>query len=456
MKPKSRILIVEDQPGEREALARLLRQEGYEVELAADPQQAMGFLDEPVDLVVSDLRMGENSGIDLLRHWKARRPKTPFIMVTAHGDIESAVEAMKLGAEDYLTKPVNPDELSMLLTRCLEFHSKDETIRQLQERLDERLGFERIVGASKEILEIFEQARRAARSECTVLVTGESGTGKELIAEALHQNSLRREGPFVTVNMAAVPEHLVESELFGHVKGAFTSAIASRMGRFEAAHNGTLFIDEIGDFALASQAKLLRVLENHTITPVGSNDDKQVNVRVVAATSRHLEEMVRDREFREDLYYRLNVVTIHLPALRERPEDIPLLAAHFLKQMSEAHGKGDLDFDSGLMHFLTTYEWPGNVRQLRNCIESMVVLARGNMLSLDDLPATLDSDPLITNGRLAPIGKSLRDLQRVAVEQALAEHGGNRTRAAEALGISVRTLQRKLKAWGMEKAEAVT
>ena len=456
MKPKPRILIVEDQPGEREALGRLLRQEGYDIEMAGSPEQAMAFLEEPVDLVVSDLRMGENSGIDLLRHWKARRPRTPFIMVTAHGDIESAVEAMKLGAEDYLTKPVNPDELLILLARCLEFQSKDETIRQLQERLDERLGFEKIIGASKQMLDIFEQARRAARSEVTVLVTGESGTGKELIAEAVHQNSLRREGPFVTVNMAAVPEHLVESELFGHVKGAFTSAIASRMGRFEAAHNGTLFIDEIGDFALASQSKLLRVLENHTITPVGSNDDKQVNVRVVAATSRHLEEMVREREFREDLYYRLNVVTIHLPALRERPEDIPLLAAHFLKQFSEAHGKGDIDLDPGLLHFLATYEWPGNVRQLRNCLESMVVLARGNLLTLDDLPATLDSDPLISNGRLAPAGKSLRDLQRVAVEQALAEHSGNRTRAAEALGISVRTLQRKLKAWGMEKAEAVT
>jgi DNA-binding NtrC family response regulator len=455
MKPNSRILVVEDQAGEREALARLLRQEGYNVEMAADPQQAMALLDDPIDLVVSDLRMGENSGIDLLRAWKSRRPRTPFVMVTAHGDIESAVEAMKLGAEDYLTKPVNPDELLILLTRCLEFHSKDDTIRQLQERLDERLGFERIIGASKQILEIFEQARRAAQSECTVLVTGESGTGKELIAEALHQNSFRREGPFVTVNMAAVPEHLVESELFGHVKGAFTSAIAARMGRFEAAHDGTLFIDEIGDFALASQAKLLRVLENHTITPIGSNDDKQVNVRVVAATSRHLEVMVRDREFREDLYYRLNVVTIHLPALRERTEDIPLLAAHFLKQFSEAHNKPDLEFDPGLLHFLTGYEWPGNVRQLRNCIESMVVLARGKLLTLDDLPATLDSDPLIGNGRLGPGGKSLRDLQRVAVEQALAEHSGNRTRAAEALGISVRTLQRKLKAWGMEKAEAV-
>jgi DNA-binding NtrC family response regulator len=376
-------------------------------------------------------------------------------MVTAHGDIDSAVEAMKLGAEDYLTKPVNPDELLILITRCLEFYRKDEAIRELHERLDERLGFEKIVGGSKAILDVFDQARRTARADCTVLVTGESGTGKELIAEALHHNSPRRQGPFVTVNMAAVPEHLIESELFGHVKGAFTGAMAARIGRFEAAHEGTLFIDEIGDFALGSQAKLLRVLENHVITPIGSNDDKQVDVRVVAATSRHLEEMVKNHDFREDLYYRLNVVTIHLPALRERPEDIPLLVGFFLKQFGQLHDKPDLEIDTSLMHFLETYEWPGNIRQLRNAMESMIVLARSNRLGLEDLPATLDADPLLSNGHFMAGGRSLKDLQRAAVEKALGDHNGNRTRAAEALGISVRTLQRKLKAWGMESAEVV-
>jgi two-component system, NtrC family, response regulator HydG len=455
MKTNHKILIVEDKPGEREAMARLLRQEGYEIATAEDPERALAHLDENIDLIVSDLRMGENSGIDLLRHWKSRRPKVPFIMVTAHGDVDSAVEAMKLGAEDYLTKPVNPDELLILIARCLEYQQKDEHIRQLQERLDERLGFEKIIGASKSMLDVFDQARRAARADCTVLVTGESGSGKELIAEALHHNSPRKDGPFVTVNMAAVPEHLVESELFGHVKGAFTGAMGARMGRFEAAHGGTLFIDEIGDFALSSQAKLLRVLENHVITPIGSNDDKQVDVRVVAATSRHLEEMVRNHEFREDLYYRLNVVTIQLPSLRERPEDVPLLIGHFLKRFGEAHGKPDLEIDAALMHFLETYEWPGNVRQLRNTVESMVVLARDNVLSVDDLPANLEVDPLASNGSFLASGKSLKDLQRAAVEKALADHNGNRTRAAEALGISVRTLQRKLKAWGMETAEAV-
>jgi DNA-binding NtrC family response regulator len=451
MNSKHRILVVEDKQHERLAIARLLWQENYEVLLAENPQQASGFLEEDVDLVVSDLRMGEHSGIDLLRLWKKRRPTTPFVLITAHGEVNSAVEAMKLGAEDYLTKPVNPDELLMLIDRCIEFHRKDETIRQLQERLDERLGFEKMIGSSRAILDVFEQARMAAQADCTVLVTGESGTGKELVAEALHHNSPRRNGPFMTVNMAAVPEHLVESELFGHVKGAFTGALAARTGRFEAAHLGTLFIDEIGDFALASQAKLLRVLENHTVTPVGSNDDKIVDVRAIAATSRKLEEMVKDGRFREDLYYRLNVVTIHLPALRERREDIPLLTAYFLKTFGTAHGKTELQIDSALMDFLESFSWPGNVRQLRNVIENMVVLARTSTLTLDNLPSSLESDPLLESGRVPSGPTSLVALQRSAVEKALVECHGHRTRAAESLGISVRTLQRKLKAWGLEK-----
>ena len=451
MKPKHKVLVVEDQQHERLAIARLLWQEDYEVLLAENPQQASAFLEDAVDLVVTDLRMGDHSGLDLLRLWKKRRPATPFILITAHGEVNSAVEAMKLGAEDYLTKPVNPDELLMLIARCIEFHRKDETIRQLQARLDERLGFEKMVGSSELILDVFEQARMAAQADCTVLVTGESGTGKELIAEALHQNSPRRNGPFMTVNMAAVPEHLVESELFGHVKGAFTGALAARTGRFEAAHTGSLFIDEIGDFALASQAKLLRVLENHMITPVGCNDDKQVDVRAIAATSRRLEEMVKAGTFREDLYYRLNVVTIHLPALRERPDDIPLLAAHFLKIFSTAHNKPDLEIVPELMDFLASFPWPGNVRQLRNAIENMVVLSRGERLTMDNVPASLEGDPLAAPGSAsAPPPKSLVALQRAAVEKALAECHGHRSRAAESLGISVRTLQRKLKAWGLE------
>lgn len=450
-----KILIVEDKQNERQAMARLLAQEDYQVVVSENPQQAVGLLGTPVDLVISDLRMGDNSGLDLLRIWKKRRPATPFIMVTAYGDVNSAVEAMKLGAEDYLTKPVNPEELLILISRCLESRRKDQTIRELRERLDERLGFEKLIGNSKAMLELFDQARLAAQSDCTVLIMGESGTGKELIAEAVHQNSPRNTGPFVTVNMAAVPDHLVESELFGHIKGAFTGAMAARVGRFEAAHGGTLFIDEIGDFALASQAKLLRVLENHVVTPIGSNDDKQVDVRVVAATSRELEAMVKDHAFREDLYYRLNVVTLSLPALRERPEDIPLLVSYFLDSLGEIHGKSGLSLDSELTQFLYTFEWPGNVRQLRNTMESMIVLSRGDQLTMDSLPARLETEPLLDQGRPAHSGTSLEALERAAVERMLAETNGHRTKAAHALGISVRTLQRKLKAWGLENADEV-
>ncbi len=332
----SRILVVEDKASEREALARLLKLEHYDVVTADSASCAIGYLREPIDLVISDLKMSKATGLDLLRYWKDRRRETPFIMVTAFGDVDSAVEAMKLGAEDYLNKPVNPEEMLLLVARCLEARRKDETIAELQTRLDERLGFERVIGHSAAMLEVFEHARRAAMTDSTVLITGESGTGKELIAEAIHQNSPRREAPFVTVNMAAVPSHLVESELFGHVKGAFTGATDSRIGRFQSADQGTIFIDEIGDFAWESQAKLLRVLENRTVTPIGSNDDREVNVRVVAATSRNLESMVRDGDFREDLYYRLNVVNLKLPPLRERREDIPLLVEHMLREPGAA------------------------------------------------------------------------------------------------------------------------
>jgi DNA-binding NtrC family response regulator len=447
---KPRILVVEDQPSEREALARLLRLEHYEVATAESAKQALSFLHEPIDLVISDLKMSKATGLDLLRYWKEQRRETPFIVVTAFGEVGSAVEAMKLGAEDYLNKPVNPEELLLLVARCLESRRKDRTISELQTRLDERLGFERIIGRSEAMLAVFDQARRAAMTETTVLVTGESGTGKEMIAEAIHQNSPRRDGPFVTVNMAAVPSHLVESELFGHIQGAFTGATCSRVGRFESANRGTIFIDEIGDFASESQAKLLRVLENRTVTPIGSNDDRSVDVRIVAATSRDLTAMVACGEFREDLYYRLNVVNLQLPPLRERREDITLLVEHFLRDLAQRLDRPRLSIAGPLREFLETYDWPGNIRQLRNALESMAVLASGDRLTIDDLPATLHDSSRRNDSLSIPSGMSLEDLQREAVEQALAQHEGNRTHAAAALGISVRTLQRKLKAWELD------
>lgn len=449
MTDSATILVVEDKESEREALARLLRMEKYNVLAAASAQEAIRHLDDAVDLVISDLKMQKTDGIELLRYWKSRQPRTPFVVVTAYGDVNSAVEAMKLGAEDYLRKPVNPDELLILVGKCLETQRKDRTIANLQERLDERLGFEKIVGQSKAMLEIFKFARRAAATESTVLITGESGTGKELIAEAIHQNSPRKDGPFVTVNMAVVPEHLVESELFGHTKGAFTGATESRVGRFETASGGTIFVDEIGDFKLESQAKLLRVLENHTVTPIGSNDDRAVNVRVVAATSRNLDQMVRNERFREDLYYRLNVVNLQLPPLRERREDIPLLIGHFVRELSEAAHRPIPRVQPELKEYLVTHDWPGNVRQLRNCLESMIVLASDDELTLDDLPPIIENGFATTDHVSIPPNTTLNDLERQAVEQALDQHDGNRTHAAESLGISVRTLQRKLKTWGI-------
>lgn len=449
MTRQATILVVEDNSNERDAMVRLLRTKGYATLTAANPEEANAFLGENVNLVVSDLRMGEHSGMDLLRLWKTRRPEVPFIMVTAYGEVDSAVDAMKLGSEDYLNKPVNPEELLIIIERCLTASRQEETIRQLRERLDERLGFENIIGRSKEILEVFDQARRAAKVESTVLITGESGTGKELIAEAIHQNSPRSEAPFVTVNMAAVPENLVESELFGHAKGSFTGATSARVGRFEAANEGTLFIDEIGDFALTSQAKLLRVLENRTVTPIGSNDDREIDVRVVAATSRNLEQMIRNGEFREDLYYRLNVVTLNLPALRDRRDDIPLLVQYFLKTLCQSTDRPMLSLDPGLLHFLEKHPWPGNVRQLRNCLESMVVLAKDDTLTMDDLPATVDGMNLSIDDLEIPVDTTLDELERAAIIQALDRSDGSRTQAAEQLGISVRTLQRRIKEWNI-------
>jgi transcriptional regulator with PAS, ATPase and Fis domain len=318
----------------------------------------------------------------------------------------------------------------------------------LQATKDCKLKFERIITSSDLMLPIFDQASRVAEVDATVLITGESGTGKELIAEAIHSNSPRRDGPFVVVNMAAVPENLIESELFGHVAGAFTGAAGTRIGRFEAADGGTLFIDEIGDLALQCQAKLLRVLENHCVTPVGGNEDRSPDVRVIAATNRNLEQMVRKGQFRAELYYRLNVVSIALPPLRDRPEDIEPLVHHFLDELSEAYDKPSPVPDAKLMRWLCSYPWPGNVRQLRNCVESMFVLADSPRVTMNHLPNMVCARKSQDRVRIeVPDGFTLEDVERVIVWQTLDRHQGNRTHAARALGISVRTLERRLKKW---------
>lgn len=438
----TRILVVEDQPREREALSRLLRTKGFRVVGAKNATEASALSQQSIDLVISDLRLGTESGIDLLQHWSANHPGIPFIMVTAFGEVESAVEAMKLGAVDYLTKPIHPEQLLHLVDKYS--NAKDETV--------EEPDFGDIIGQSPAMLDVFDRVRRVAASESLVLITGESGTGKELIANAIHRKSSRRKGPYVAVNIAAVPDSLVEGELFGHVKGAFTGAEQDRIGRFEAAEGGTLFIDEVGDFPLSLQPKLLRVLEGFLVCPVGSNRDRPVNVRVVAATSRNLHELVVAGNFREDLFYRLNVLTIHLPPLRERRADIAALIERFLEESARRHQRAIPRLAPELTHFMENYDWPGNVRQLRNAIENMVVMARDELLTAADLPRYLSGGSEVQTASIKADG-NLQDLERIAILSALDRFQGNRTRAAEALGVSVRTLQRKLKQWGLSGSD---
>jgi DNA-binding NtrC family response regulator len=444
-------LVVEDNEAERRALAQLLKGEGFTVAGAESADKALGYVEENFDVVLSDLHMGDVNGIELLQLWKQRRPETQFIVLTGHSSVSTAIDAIKSGAYDYVTKPVNADELILLIKRAVESTQKDKELEHLRQRLDQRFGLDQIVGQSKQMKEVFAKIQRAAPVDSTVLILGESGTGKELVAQALHHNSLRKKKPFVAVNCAAVPATLVESELFGHVRGAFTGATDRRMGRFEQADGGTLFIDEIGDFEIGLQAKLLRVLESFTITPVGGHEDRHVDVRVLAATSRDIRKMVEDGRFREDLYYRLNVVTIGLPPLRERPDDIPILVGHFLKEISEQKHTPQRRISPEVMRRFQQFRWPGNVRELRNTLESMMVLAEGDVLCERDLPDWIGGNAPLPNPGDIPGGLTMDELERLAITKALDQFAGNRTHAAHKLGISVRTLQRKLRQYELER-----
>jgi DNA-binding NtrC family response regulator len=451
MSNAGRVLVVEDHETERRAVSQILKSEGFTVFGAENADKALGYLEENIDVVLSDLHMGDVSGLQLLQLWKKRRPETQFILLTGHSSVDSAVEAIKSGAYDYLTKPINPDELVMLIKRAVEALQKDKEIDNLRRRLDQKFGLDAIIGQSKPMKEVFAKIQRAAPVDCTVLILGENGTGKELVAQALHHNSTRKKGQFVAVNCAAVPATLVESELFGHVRGAFTGATDRRMGRFEQSDEGTLFIDEIGDFELGLQAKLLRVLETLTFTPVGGHEDRKVDVRVIAATSRDVPRMVQEGTFREDLYYRLNVVTITLPPLRDRTDDIPILVDHFLKEISERKHIAPHRVSPEVMRRFMSYRWPGNVRELRNKLESMMILADGEVLTEKDLPPEiLAGSPSPATAQEIP-SMSMEELEKLAITKALEQCAGNRTHAAEKLRISVRTLQRKLRQYELEK-----
>ena len=445
------ILIVDDERGTREALGRFLRP-NYDVTLAEDGQIGMNLLERNnYDLVLSDIRMPGADGLTILDATLKKTPPPPCILFTAYGSIEAAVGAMKRGAFDFVTKPVNLDQLEILVNRALESGRIKAENSELKKRLNAKLGVENIIGNSAAMQRIIDNVRQVAPTRATVSITGESGTGKELIAQAVHQLS-GRTGRFVPVHCAALPETLLESELFGHEKGAFTGATEQRKGRFELADGGTLFLDEIGEIPLSTQVKLLRVLETRCFERIGGVDTIEVDTRVVTATNRDLAAMVAEGTFREDLYYRLDVVTIHLPPLRERTEDIPPLVNHYLAYFAKENGRPEMTISESAMSALCSYPWPGNIRELKNCVERMVVLTRSNTIDLDNVPINIREKltPGISKTILSSSSCDLERNEKMLISRALEECGGNRTKAAEKLGISRRTLHRKLTLYGIE------
>lgn len=445
MSNKGRILIVDDEASARGALSEILTDEGYKVRTAADGFRALAAAKEfAPDVVVTDLKMPGMDGLTLLKRLKAEDPEVCIVLMTAFGAIESAVEAMRAGASNYLTKPLNTDELLVVLPHCLEGANLRREAKQLRERVDGKHQFHNIVGHSAGMQSIFKTIRQVGPSRATVLINGESGTGKEMIAAALHQCSPRKDRPFVKLHCAALAETLLESELFGHERGSFTGADRRRIGRFEEAHGGTLFLDEIGEISPATQVKLLRVLQEHEFERVGGNQPISVDVRVIAATNRNLEEMVQSGAFREDLYYRLNVISLRLPTLRERLEDVPALAVHFLRRYAEENDKDIDSFDAEAVALLRRHPWPGNVRELENMVERAVVLSEGSVIGARDLPAELRQGTESTTDAPKIPGASLSEIERFAILETLEMVGGSTTAAAKTLGISVRKIQYRL------------
>jgi len=439
------LLIVDDEKNTREALRRVL-EESFEIYTAADLAGAEKILEaEKMDAVLTDLRLGHESGLRVLEKCLRSAHRPPCVVMTAYGSVESAVEAMRKGAYDYVTKPLDLERVQILLRRAVRTAKVEEENVKLRQELDRSHGLDKILGSSPALQEVLDKVRQVADSRANVLLEGESGTGKEMVARAIHGLSSRRQGPFVAVHCAALAPQLLESELFGHEKGAFTGAVERRIGRFEQADGGTLFLDEIGEIDAATQVKLLRALGERTIERVGGNKTIEVDVRLVAATHRNLETLVREGKFREDLFFRIRVVQIHLPPLRERPEDIPILAEHFRQEYARENERGNLSFSPAAMQTLLAHRWPGNVRELRTAIEHGVVLARGKEIEPKDLPASVLDGERPTESAGAKAGfLPLEALERQAIESALRRTGQNITEAAKLLGISRRTLHRKL------------
>ena len=452
-KRKARVLVVEDDESIRRILEFQLTEAGHAVTSLQDGESAAQHVAaSDVDCVLTDVRMPGISGIDLLRRIGAVQPETPVIVLTAFGDMETAVEALRAGAFDYLTKPYNRDQMLATVAKALRFGAAISENRQLKRAFHERYRIENVVGESEAMRRVLDMAERVAETDVSVLLTGESGTGKEMIARGIHLASPRATGPFVAVNCAAIPESLIESELFGHRKGSFTGATTDATGTFEAASGGTLFLDEIGSMPLSLQPKLLRVLEQREVVRLGESAPRAIDVRVIAATNRDLGALVGRHEFREDLFFRLAVVPIELPPLRNRREDIPLLVAHLLARSLERHRRSGIKLDRSVIEALASHDWPGNVRELSNVIERMVVLARTEVLSLDDLPEAIGNRAQHVAGVVLEVpddGVSLDDVERELLRLALERHDGNQTRAARFLRITRSALIYRMQKHGL-------
>jgi two-component system NtrC family response regulator len=456
MKP-SRILVVDDDSSLRRVMKMQLEEVGYQVSLAHDGDEAWTILKEvEPQLVITDLRM-PTTGLELLGRISKESLQTTVIVITAFGTIESAVEAMKMGAYDYVTKPIDFDALVLVVHRAMERQNLIEEVRTLRSALDRRYGFESIAGSSKALLRVLDQAARVAQRDATVLILGETGTGKELVARAIHHNSRRSHHPFIPINCGAIPADLVESELFGYSRGAFTGALTSKSGRIESADGGTLFLDEVGELPLNTQVKLLRVLQQGEIAKLGENAPVKVDVRIIAATHRDLSAMVEDGAFREDLYYRLAVIPLKIPPLRERREDIPGLIEALLHRIRERHTLPEIRLSPNVQQRLISYSWPGNVRQLENILERLLVLSSGDLITIDDLPEELIS-PSATSAALWPNlpeeGLSLEEIERELISRALDKFQGNQTQAARYLDISRRTLIYRMEKHGLAAGDA--
>jgi two-component system, NtrC family, response regulator AtoC len=446
------VLVVDDEPRMRQVLATALKELGYEALTAADGAAALEQVEaDTVDLVLSDLRMPGMSGHELLLELRRRAPDVPVVLMTAYSTVKDAVQAIKDGAFDYIGKPFEMDELETTIAKALRLSATLRDNQRLREELEGRYRFENLVGSSAVFRKVIEAIAEVCESRTNVLIHGESGTGKEMVARAIHFNSARHEGPFVAINCAAIPESLLESELFGHVKGAFTGAVSARQGRFAQADGGTLFLDEVGDMPMALQAKILRVLQERSFEPLGSSHSRSTDVRILAATNRDLREAVRDGRFRSDLYYRLNVFPIEVPPLRARREDIPQLVSHLACDLARHMGRPAPAFSEAALRTMQDYAWPGNVRELQNCIERAIIVAKGGSVDVAELPQDLLNRAVARETVRIPsdLDGEMQKLEREFILEALRSTGGVQVQAAELLGISERSLWHRVKKLGI-------